>query len=91
MANYTKFFGIFLALLLTNSAFMSTEARPFREAEPQNYVGEELIMSKIGELYVEAIKTGGPSDGKGHGFTDGEVSQSLQRVMNSGPSPGQGN
>lgn len=74
----TKFFcSFFVLIILINSGFMSTEGRPIKDAETQNYIDEE-ITTKIGELYVEAIKTGGPSDeGRGH-------------KLNSGPSPGEG-
>ena len=62
---------------------MSIEARPMK-AQTTVDVG---ITTKIGDLYVEAIKTGGPSDGKGHQFTEGH---SLEAIKESGPSPGEG-
>lgn len=83
----SMFFGIFFILLLLNSVFLSIEARPINAVEVENYINEE-ITTKIGDLYIEAIKTGGPSDaGKGHKFTEGH---SLQGIKNSGPSPGEG-
>lgn len=68
-----------LLLLLLSSFFFSIEARPVRDSEPQS----------MEELYVEAIKTGGPSHGgDGHAATH---ALTLGEINRSGPSPGAGN
>ncbi|KAL3514416.1 hypothetical protein ACH5RR_027133 [Cinchona calisaya] len=65
----------------------NTEARPLKVAEALNSM-DEGIMTKIGELFVQGIKTGGPGDkGRGQKLINGH---SLQVIKNSGPSPGDG-
>lgn len=72
-----------LFLLLLSSLIMFVpinEARPIRDS-----MIEREIEKVLNELYVEAIKTGGPSHGgDGHGLT-------LGGIKKSGPSPGAGN
>lgn len=81
MARGLKRVALLLFLLLLSSLFFSIEARPIRDSEPQSMIEGEIIE----ELYVEAIKTGGPSHGgDGHAATHALIHKS-------GPSPGAGN
>lgn len=64
---------LFFSLILLSSLF--------RVNDPV----ESAIEKILGELYVEAMKTGGPSHGgEGNGLT-------LGGIKRSGPSPGEGN
>lgn len=75
-------------LLLLSSLFFPNEARPMRTLEHQSVIDRE-IMKVLDELYVEAIKTGGPSHGgDGHAATN---ALTLEGIKKSGPSPGAGN
>ncbi|KAK4751452.1 hypothetical protein SAY87_004934 [Trapa incisa] len=77
-------FGLCLLIAMAIASFV-----PFRvsEARPLGPAGGSPLArgveAMIQGLYLEAIKTGGPSSGgKGHGFTT--------YFTNSGPSPGEG-
>ncbi|KAJ7966565.1 PAMP-induced secreted peptide 2 [Quillaja saponaria] len=76
---------IFFVLLLSNSLFIVTEARPPRSLTSSKGIG---IFFEEG-LYLQGIKTGGPTPGgKGHAFTN--IVRKLRVIINSGPSPGEG-
>ncbi|KAL8487503.1 hypothetical protein ACS0TY_023532 [Phlomoides rotata] len=83
MAKSLKSALTLLLLLLSSSLFFFVpinEARPMRAS-----MIEREIVKVLDDLYVEGIKTGGPSHaGDGHSFT-------LGGIKNSGPSPGAGN
>ncbi|KAK4767698.1 hypothetical protein SAY87_002839 [Trapa incisa] len=77
-------FGLCVLIVMAiaaSMAFRVSEARPLSPAGGSSLArGVEVLMEG---LYLEAIKTGGPSSGgKGHGFTT--------YFTNSGPSPGEG-
>lgn len=70
---------LFFSLILLSSLFRVNEARLLNDPV------ESAIEKILGELYVEAMKTGGPSHGgEGNGLA-------LGGIKRSGPSPGEGN
>lgn len=86
MAKGATFFSNLLLLFLLLSAFVfANEARLLKS---QNSVEMEIVKVLDG-LYVEAVKTGGPSrGGDGHAATNRALT--LGGIKKSGPSPGEG-
>lgn len=71
-------------LLLLSSFFVQNEARLLKTIQHESSIEVE-IMKVLNDLYLEAVKTGGPSHGgDGHALT-------LGGIKRSGPSPGAGN
>ncbi|GKV04540.1 hypothetical protein SLEP1_g16693 [Rubroshorea leprosula] len=81
MAPSLKSMCLILVLLVSSSLF---EARPLHDADQSISKGLDMFFDG---LYIEGIKTGGPSNGgKGHAFTNTDT-----LGTNSGPSgPGEG-
>lgn len=77
-------------LLLISCHLFSVQARLLKPAADQNRNSIEMEIAKVlNHLYVEAVKTGGPSHGgDGHAATHGLT---LGGIKRSGPSPGAGN
>ncbi|KAG8377486.1 hypothetical protein BUALT_Bualt08G0037900 [Buddleja alternifolia] len=88
MANGLKSLTLFTVLILLLSCiFFPNEARLFKPVQQQNMIDRE-IMKILDDLYVEAMKNGGPSHGgDGHAATD---ALTLGGIKKSGPSPGDG-
>lgn len=84
MAKATKPLA-FLAFLLLSSLFLSGNARPMKAMEQQSFVEKE-IMNILEDLYIEGIKTGGPSSG-GEG-NSAIHALNLEGIKRSGPSRG---
>lgn len=83
MATMLKSLLLVIFVLLFSSFFFINEARPLSMAEQHN-----SIESSVEKLYLEAIKTGGPSHGgEGHRSTN---DLTLEDIKKSGPSPGDG-
>ncbi|KAK4348856.1 hypothetical protein RND71_031611 [Anisodus tanguticus] len=77
MARGLKYFAVLIAIniLFSSSLFLNIEARPL-----------STIEKVVDGLYIEAVKTGGPSSrGEGHNYIDAST---LGGIKNSGPSPG---
>lgn len=78
----------FVLLLASSSLVLVSEARPLRDVEgrPRNSVITKGIEIFFDGLYIEGIKTGGPSPGGGgHAFTN---AQTLESKNTAGPSAG---
>lgn len=87
MSTNSKYsFSTLLLLLLVLISVQDSKARLLKTADPDHR--HSIIQTVVDKLYIEAIKNGGPSDGgEGHNFVN---VQPVQRIMNSGPSPGDG-
>ncbi|CAN4122617.1 unnamed protein product [Withania somnifera] len=86
MARGLKFFAVFIVLhFFSNSLFsFNSEAHVLNSTE--NQIMESSIDKFLEGLYVEAIKTGGPSSrGEGHRSID---ALTVGGIKISGPSPG---
>ncbi|KAL9172332.1 hypothetical protein ABFS82_03G038800 [Erythranthe guttata] len=85
----TLFFVLVLVVIVMGCLFFSVEARVLKSDAnyQQNHKSaiEMDIVKILEDLYVEGVKTGGPSHGgDGHALT-------LGGIKKSGPSPGAGN
>lgn len=88
MAGNRGVLSFFICAVLLSSLFFTNEGRVIKEKH-SNPIDSE-IEKVLEELYVEAMKTGGPSHGgEGHGATHG-WGLTLEGIKTSGPSPGQG-
>lgn len=93
MSTNSKYsFSLLLLLLFLLISVQDSKARLLKTATAADADADHhlsLIQTVVDKLYIEAIKNGGPSNGgKGHKFVN---AQPVQRIMNSGPSPGEGN
>ncbi|GAY39588.1 hypothetical protein WN944_008520 [Citrus x changshan-huyou] len=78
----------FVLLLVSSSLVLVSEARPLNDVEgrPRNPIITKGIEIFFDGLYIEGIKTGGPSGGgAGHAFTN---AQTLESKDTAGPSAG---
>ncbi|KAH6782253.1 hypothetical protein C2S52_000866 [Perilla frutescens var. hirtella] len=82
------FFSNLLLLILLISFVFVNEARLLKPDRNQSPIEKE-IMKVLDDLYVVAVKTGGPSHGgDGHAATNKALT--LEGIKKSGPSPGEG-
>uniref|UniRef100_A0A2P2NI55 Transmembrane protein n=1 Tax=Rhizophora mucronata TaxID=61149 RepID=A0A2P2NI55_RHIMU len=87
MATILKSLSLFVILMLINSVFIETEARPLNIMKYSgNSAASKVIEGFFDGLSLGAIKESGPSPGVGHKFTN---SQTLGGIK-AGPSPGEG-
>lgn len=89
MAKGASFFSNILLLVLFVSLVFASEARLLKPVQNQSSIEME-IMKVLDDLYVAAVKTGGPSNG-GDGHATITNALSLDGIKKSGPSPGSGN
>lgn len=83
------FFSNLLLLVLLCSFIFVNEARLLKPVQNQSSIEME-IMKVLDDLYVAAVKTGGPSNG-GEGHAAIHKALTLDGIKKSGPSPGAGN
>lgn len=77
---------IILVVHLLSCFVINSEARPLKDEKIES---SNAMKELLNGLMVEAIKTGGPSNG-GHGH-ESTNALTLEEIKRSGPSPGQGN
>lgn len=85
----TFFLNLLLLLVLLGSFVFVSEARSLKPVQNKSSIEME-IMKVLDDLYVAAVKTGGPSNG-GDGHATITRALSLDGIKKSGPSPGSGN
>lgn len=84
---------IFCTFLIVSSLVVvprSTDARALRIIVDRQASMEGQIANILDGLYLQAMKTGGPSRG-GDGHAETHSLNDLAKIHNSGPSPGAGN